>query len=200
MSNGPSTSPEGLSHRPETHGGQLWQGLPAEMQEFILAQTRVALFSLPSKATLGNARLINKAFAVALRPDLLLFRTSYAGAEAALVAHVMRVVALMMDADCKISPSSYSHLYSLVYEACNSTKPPHLKGVVVYYKEVFYNAIKPSLLALVQEGKLQSFSQQQLQGYVRLMSHILRPIERYFLKDLELPEVNTVMRRALWLK
>ncbi len=184
-----------------------WEDLPPETADLIVQALVRQLRRIeddPRGVATHRARLISHAFKDAvghlwkLHPPLIPVHHPGRGWKnlmqckhvATFVDGVVRYAADAVAGRFRMSTNTYSTLYTTVNTWCTQ-KPPY-NGSPQMYDCLHYN-----VHALVADGTLRHIDTQEKRDVIfRLLGHIFKYLDRFYVKRLSLPEVSTVVREA----
>lgn len=159
----------------------LWQGLPADLQQHIKEHTLTMLLDHMDAQSFRNVRLINKAFAAALLPRMGLFHPRAApDFVPVFVKHMMMFAAECARGIRNWRTHSAVTMYNQVYMACFRTGPA----------AALYNALIPTLDALMIDGTLRTLDEAQRETFAHYMGFMFGYLERFYIPRCRLTSVK----------
>jgi len=178
------------------HGGghALWEALPGEIAERIVAFMRpvvcldvVALRQTESGLRVRQLRLLCQAFALGLWPVLSLFCRWDAGVFAPVfVEGAVRVLHDFCAHGVPINQNFYAFLVTAVHKAC-CTKPHDAKG------SALYEALRETLPRLLLDGDVVCPPGPERERFQRMLCALFRYLDRYYLKRTRRATVKTLL-------
>ena len=180
---------------------RLWGSLPDELTEFfVLMMLNLWCDKWPQGDNtdelkhVRTMRLINKTFASTWAPALnILCPTSHPKHAPFFVEGVIWFLCDRMSRQSWLTADCYANFYATVWKG--ATRNPKTPGG--NHSERYYNALGAKLTAMIENGAIGPFTDDQRERMIKTLLVIFAVIDRFYVKRVSLPELKYYLPEAI---